>query len=477
MGNACNVDNDDVMPLRAARLRPPVHESGGRAKGQSSVPAKEVGGAFHYEKDRLLLDSQDLFEAAMTGDPRRAKWSLQAHADPNAATDPVGLRALHVCAAQNHVKVAQVLLEYEADVASLDNHLGMSALSMACLGGHPEAVRLLICADAPLDGPEGDGGAPLLHAARKNFAEVCEVLVNSGADVNVAFRKSEDPVRIRAALDCRNASGSWRQVVYGLNRVSADVLFVEGISPLHLAAVHGNLRICECLLDAGARANSVDVLQRSALILSAEKGHTETVRVLLESDATVCVDIEAQSAGTLAARAGHVNVVEVLLDYNAMNIHAIPQLGGAAMIHVAAYHGQGGCTAVLCERGADTGMCLQPGGIRPLMLAAARGHTVICKELLAFSAFVNDVDDEGKTAWMHAAAAGHSAVCVLLANHGAGERARKEDFRMLADQAQATDVRRHRLARDNYGMRSMPDGIGPVAGPQSRTDYGARQAR
>mmetsp|Transcript_111252 Transcript_111252/g.202321 ORF Transcript_111252/g.202321 Transcript_111252/m.202321 type:complete len:472 (+) Transcript_111252:49-1464(+) len=447
MGNACALENDDVMPLRAARLRAPVHEQGARAQTPGSL------GAFYQEKDRQELDSQDLFDAAMAGDARRTKWALQAHADPNAATEPVGLRALHLCAAQNHVKAARILVEYEADVAAVDNHLGLSALSMACLGGHPEAVRLLVTSGALLDGPEGDGGAPLLHAARKNFAEVCEVLVNSGADVNAAFRKSEDPYRISAALHCRNATGSWRQVLYGISRVPVDVLFVEGISALHLAAAHGSLRICGCLLEAGARANAVDVLQRSALMLAAEKGHTETVRLLLESSATVCVDVEAYSAGTLAVRSGHVYVVEVLLDYNAMNIHAIPQLGGAAMIHVAVHNGQGGCTSALCDRGADVNMPLQPGGIRPLMLAAAKGYTVICKELLAYAACVNDTDDEGKTAWMHAAAAGHTAVCIMLAHQGAGELAQRKEF--LVDAVKATDVRRQRVARENYAMPNL----------------------
>ena len=49
------------------------------------------------------------------------------------------------------------------------------------------------CSSAQLprsNGPEGHGGAPLLHAAYKNFASICEILLDSGANPHVAFTKS-----------------------------------------------------------------------------------------------------------------------------------------------------------------------------------------------------------------------------------------------------------------------------------------------
>merc|ERR1740123_2782882 len=386
------------------------------------------------------MGSQDLFDAAMAGDPRRARWALQAHADPNASSQPVGLRALHLCAALGHVKAAQVLLEYKADVAAAEGALGLSALSTACLAGHREVTQLLICAYAPLDGPEGDGASPLLHAALRNFAEICEVLVSSGADVNLVYRRSEDPTRVQEALARQNPSGQWRQVLYEAEtRLSADVLRVEGASPLHLAAAHGNMRVCD-----------IDVLGRTPLLLAGEKGYVQAATLLIQCHANVSPDVEGHTVATLAARAGHVAVAQLLIQRKVVAVDFAPQRGGARMLHVAVHNGQGGCTSMLCERNADVGIPLEPGGIRPLMLAAARGHREICQELLAYAAQVNDADGEGRTAWTQAAAAGRASVCALLAAHGAGECAALQARVGPAGgvgQASATDAQRRRLSQ------------------------------
>merc|ERR1712194_201348 len=83
-----------------------------------------------------------------------AQCALEAHANPNAHSDPVGFTALHICVSQGHFAVAQLLLEYDANVSESSNALGLTPLSAACLAGDSSAVKLLICATAHLDGVE-----------------------------------------------------------------------------------------------------------------------------------------------------------------------------------------------------------------------------------------------------------------------------------------------------------------------------------
>lgn len=365
------------------------------------------------------MSAVDLVDAAMAGDERRIRWALQAHVDPNASADGVGLHPLHICAAQGHLAACQALIEHDADVAACQNSPGLSPLSMACLSGHREVVRLLVCASAPISSPELDGASPLLRAAERDFPGICEVLIAAGADVNATCRKSREAERVRQALELRNVRADWRPVLRGPRRLSADDVHVEGIAPLHLAARNGSVRICSRLLDAGARPGSTDVLLRSPLALACERGHAETIALLLERMAAVGADVDGQTPGNLAARAGHAAALRVLLDLGALDVDFVPQYGAATMLHSAAHHGMGGSTALLCEADADPGTRLEPGGVTPLMLAAAGGFEDICRELLAYGASTTDVDEEGRTAWVHAATGGHSSTCILLAVHAA----------------------------------------------------------
>lgn len=434
------------MPLRGSQRRP-MPAGYDLANGNGGTIRQSCASGLPKVKERHLLNSQDLFEAAMAGDARRVKWSLEAHADPNAANDRVRLRALHICAAQGQSHAAQVLLEHDADVASIDNLMGLSPLSMACLAGHKEAVSLLVCASAPLDGPEGDGGTPLLRTTFRNFPEVCEILVTAGADVNAPMRSSSDPPRTREALERRNTTGDWRVVLYGTSRLLAEVLRVEGTTALHLSAAHGNMRMCQCLLDAGARAGAVDVLLRSPLMLAGERGYVQATSLLLERQASIGANIEGHSVTTLASRAGHMAVIRLLLDYGTAVNH-VTWVGGSTMLHMAAHHGQGGCVSLLCEQDANVSTCLEPGGLSPLMVASARGYTDICRELITFGTDVNVEDAEGKTAWLHAACAGHAEICKLFMNFGAKERV-----------AVATLGRRQRASCEADGKDTRP----PVA--------------
>lgn len=173
-------------------------------------------------------------------------------------------------------------------------------------------------------------------------------------------------------------------------------------------------------------------------MLAAERGHIEATGLLLECGASVGFDVEGHSAGTLAVRGGYAAVVQRLLQSRAMEVDSAIRAGFPTMLHHAAHHGQGGCASLLCELDADVNALLVPSHLTPLMLASARGHVDIVRELLAYAACVNDVDSEGQTAWVHAMGVGNSGVCVLLASSGAVERAAGEAPLQVAAKAMGT---------------------------------------
>jgi len=421
MGNECSTDSDDIMPLRRNRgkqssatyRRPAAADTTSAMMGASSsgepLPPLMPQATLTAVKDRRELTSQDLLRAAMLGDTRLAVWSLQAEGDPNVTTVPTQLQPLHLSAAQGHVTVTRVLLQLTADPSSVNNQLGMTALSMACLAGHKDVVQVLVSVSAPVSAVEGDGSTPMLRATARNFSTVVEVLLHAGADVNVALRSSTSTLH-RSAV---SAEASDEQLTS---------LKVDGAVPLHFAAWHGNTRVCQQLLAACARATAVDGLGRSPLMHAGQAGHTEVMLLLLEASARVSVSADGQTVASLATRAGHAPILRLLIEHCVVDVNYAASDREATMLHDAVRHGHSGCAALLCTLSADIGAPLEPEGLRPLMLAAARGLSDVCRELLARKAAVNEVDVLGRTAWLHAAQAGHAEICELLVGGGAVEQ-------------------------------------------------------
>ncbi|CAK9115315.1 unnamed protein product [Durusdinium trenchii] len=370
-------------------------------------------------KPRAELQPHDLCRAALQGDIRLAGWALERH-NPDAEAKK-GWTALHLAAAGGHQDIARALLKQQAQV---DQAMPVSALSLACLTGKRDVVELLISALAQLDGPDGNGGAPLLHAAYKNRLPICQLLLDSDASAQVSFGPAGAsrlaPVR-RLRGEGGEGSPRWQEVLCesGFTRLE-ELQYCEGITALHLAAWHGNASLCLALLDAHARPNAQDSVGRTAISLAAQRGHLQSTMLLLEHRAQPqTADATGSTAVGWAAKMGQKPVVELLLEK--MSIDFVPWLGAPTMLHLAAYHGRQGVVAMLLAQHANTDVSLQPGGIRPLMVAAFQGSAEICQLLISSHAHVNQKDEEGATAWQYAALAGHDQVCELLVTFGAVE--------------------------------------------------------
>ena len=146
-----------------------------------------------------------------------------------------------------------VLLAFEFCSAAEDSLSAISPLSLACLSGQASLVQLLLCAAATIDGPEGHGGAPLLHAAYKNFASICEILLDSGANPHVAFTKSGHIQLEIPAAKTPLHDDHWHRILCEPSQGGSSLqqLRTEGVTALHLAAWHGSARTCHWAKNAG----------------------------------------------------------------------------------------------------------------------------------------------------------------------------------------------------------------------------------
>jgi len=217
-------------------------------------------------------------------------------------------------------------------------------------------------------------------------------------------------------------------------------------SPLHVAAVRGNVSIAEVLLRHGADINAEDSdsQKQTPLTYAQSAGQTAMVRFLKSKGAS---NVNLKSAawratyygkaadlrrvldqgldvnvtwpgGTLlhtAAGQGHVDIAGLLIDRGArLDI----SLGLGTPLHDAAYKGKVEMIKYLIRRGAHVN-ALEARNYTPLYWAAGNGHIEAVRALLENGADAN----LGESAMKEAQREGHKAVVALLKQHGAKEQA------------------------------------------------------
>jgi len=95
-----------------------------------------------------------------------------------------------------------------------------------------------------------------------------------------------------------------------------ESLLRTGTTPLHQAAAAGNTKRIKAILDATGNVNAKDRADARPLYYAAEKGHKETVALLVARGARVLAKNTRrnETAQEVAARMGHTAVAAFLAD-------------------------------------------------------------------------------------------------------------------------------------------------------------------
>jgi serine/threonine-protein phosphatase 6 regulatory ankyrin repeat subunit B len=146
-------------------------------------------------------------------------------------------------------------------------------------------------------------------------------------------------------------------------------------------------------------------------------GHTETVKLLLNSGAQVNIqNKDGTSALMLASCKRHITTVQFLLDHGAA-VNLQDALGHSVLMQ-ASYDGHSQVCQLLLNHGAEVDMLTEQND-SVLMLASAMGHTETVKLLLSSGAQVNTQNKDGWSALMLASCKRHITTVQFLLDHGA----------------------------------------------------------
>ncbi|KAH8992274.1 hypothetical protein EDB86DRAFT_2852765, partial [Lactarius hatsudake] len=158
--------------------------------------------------------------------------------------------ALHAASAENHVEVAQVLIERGGDVDVRGTYERLP-LQFAAIGGHVEMGRFLLDHGADVDSCGDDLWTSLHYSTANGHVDVSQMLLEHKADINSRTDSGQVPLHLVSKFSFR---GGRPDVVRLLLKHGADldVKDNEDATPLHLASSGGEIEVVRLLLDHGA---------------------------------------------------------------------------------------------------------------------------------------------------------------------------------------------------------------------------------
>jgi N-acyl-D-amino-acid deacylase len=286
--------------------------------------------------------------------------------------------------------------------------------------GDMTALRVAVKHGVNVESRDENGDTLLMRAAVYGSASDMAFLLAHGADVNTANNNGHTAL-MRAMPDLDKVK---LLVTHG---AKVNTFTVEGVTPLMIAAhIHGAAGVVRYLLRAGADFHLLNRAGLDAVMLAAEQGEAEILKVLLEAGASGAA--RAQDVAVNQPRDSEVDRSQ--LDLRKKRADGVTALMEAAHMDCEE------CVRMLLEHGADA-KATTNAGLTALHRAAYQADPETIRLLLEAGAPVNVADDRGFTPLMMAvnSRTRNLQVVQMLLDRGADVRAKDASGRSIAEWA------------------------------------------
>jgi len=182
------------------------------------------------DPNQMYLEFTPIYAASQNGHTQVVRMLLESGADPN--KNQKG-SPMYTAVSGQHVEIMKLLAKHGADVDL--GYGNFTPLYLSCQMGLKEAVLCLCQLGANVNqsvGTSENKTAPLYTAASRGYFEICRILLQFGADVNLGY-KDYDTSPIYASV-----SNNHVEATKVLLRWGADTNRKNGISkslPIHIA--------------------------------------------------------------------------------------------------------------------------------------------------------------------------------------------------------------------------------------------------
>jgi hypothetical protein len=360
---------------------------------------------------------QQLFNAAWHGNVEDVRALLKKGASPNSASGPARQTVLMAAASRGSVRMLEVLLAAGSNVNALDRR-NVTALMLAALTSSKESVDLLLRSGADVNATTSGGQTALMMVALMADAKVVQSLLRVKPDLGAEDEYGWTALNWAHLNNHLEVSDLLKQA--GAREGSVRFAPEEFL----VAARDGDVAGFRNFIKGGASLNATDRAGHTALVIAAEMGHVDIVKLLLAAgaDPNITDNLRPRELGMLvsedvvlagidevmetgkgqgitplafAARFGHAEVVRILLQAGAQ----VNEKARKAMPLLLALteNGRAAIVALLLNAGAEVD-AQDNGGMSPLMEASLSGDVESARILLAHGANGRLADKNGHTA-------------------------------------------------------------------------------
>jgi len=371
-------------------------------------------------------DANDhLFNAIAGRDEDAMRAALDAGVDVNRAFGERRYSALMAAAENGDTTMAKLVLDLEPTNPAFEPAVPLADYAAAEWALFNAIERHdLPAASAALDVGittnvwDKAGNSPLMNAVLEGDLNIARLLLDRGADPDA--RQCLDWRDKTTVLMLAAGTGSSEMVGLLLDRgASPDFEAGDFETALEVAAHAGSVPTARLLIERGGSDAEKTLFQ------AAKKGATEAVRTLLDAGVDVNASFEQQENGVAegsysalmgAAEKGHDETVQLLIERGA-SLDTGDSISGETALMKAAQAGQVGAMRRLLDAGADVDVA-DENGDTALTMAASR-HAAPMALLLDHGANPNTANEFGRTALMRAARADLRDAVSLLLERGA----------------------------------------------------------
>ena len=220
------------------------------------------------------------------------------------------LTPLHVAASHGNFFIALSLMTIGVEVNPRDL-LQWTPFIHAAENGHLLVCRTLLLFYADVECRTNLEETALHHASHQGHYEICEIIIRKTRNINPQNYDNVTPFFSPVI----NGDFELCQLFVESNVDTAIITNTYKQTPLHYAAVHGFLQICELLIDCVEDKNPLDFKTCTPFHYAALSGHFHVVKLLIEKN--VDVDIKTNDGRTalhFAAKNGHYKVCQLILN-------------------------------------------------------------------------------------------------------------------------------------------------------------------
>lgn len=303
--------------------------------------------------------SAEIINAVEQDDVAQCEKWLRLGASPNTRSSQNGLTVLMTAVCHGNLEMTQRLVDAGADVLTTDSHTGATPLHKACQGGNTEVVRLLLDKGAFIDAVTPTmGHTPIMDALWYKWEAIVDLLVQRGANLQLGTHYGftmDDHLRFELNVNQGEAKKAFQKM--------ADIVEAGRERNRHqieaqrvmTATNAGDLEGVKTAITQGESVNTVYPHINSfldghtPLIVAARDGHTEIVGELLAAGAEVRVADWVFKGAPMhkATYNGNATILRLLVDQPNIDLDVQGAINGYTPLHDALWHGFEECAEIL----------------------------------------------------------------------------------------------------------------------------------